>query len=81
MIIDAVRCFGLLKVGGVMVFDDYFWKHYPRALSNPAGAINAFLRLKKESYKVVRLYYQLVIVKIADDSYRSSTSFGAAPAE
>tara|TARA_R110002110_G_scaffold119309_2_gene293735 strand:+ start:19812 stop:20003 length:192 start_codon:yes stop_codon:yes gene_type:complete len=51
VIIDAVKCFEMLKVGGIMIFDDYFWQYYPDAIDNPAGAINTFLRLKKDFIK------------------------------
>jgi predicted O-methyltransferase YrrM len=74
VVIDAIKCFELLKVGGIMIFDDYFWKYYARATDNPAAAINIFLRLKKGSYKIIRLYRhaaisgQLIIEKTADRS-------------
>jgi predicted O-methyltransferase YrrM len=74
VIIDSIKCFESLKVGGIMIFDDYFWKYYARAVDNPAAAINIFLRLKKGSYKIVRLYRhlgisgQLIIEKTADRS-------------
>jgi len=61
VIVDAIKCFGMLKVGGLMSFDDYLWKYYPRAIENPAAAINAFLKLKKGDYKIVRLYSQLIV--------------------
>ena len=66
VIVDAVKCFEMLKPGGVMIFDDYFWKHYPKAKDNPAAAINAFLRLKQGEYKIVRVYSQIVIEKVDD---------------
>lgn len=66
VIIDAIRCFQMLKVGGVMVFDDYFWKYYPNPIDNPASAVNCFLRLKKGAYRIQRLYYQMIIEKIKD---------------
>lgn len=66
VVIDAIKCFELLKVGGIIIFDDYLWRYYPRAIDNPAIAINAFLRIKKGSYKVVRVYEQLIIEKTAD---------------
>jgi predicted O-methyltransferase YrrM len=68
VVVDAFKGFEMLRPGGVLIFDDYFWKHYPRAVDNPAGAINAFLQLKKGSYRVVRVYYQLIIQKLADDT-------------
>ena len=66
VIVDAIRCFGMLKVGGIMIFDDYLWRSYPRDRDNPAAAINAFLRLKRGSYKIVRLYSQVIIEKTCD---------------
>lgn len=66
VITDAVKCFEMLKVGGIMVFDDYFWRYYPQAKDNPAAAINLFLRLKGDSCRIIRLYYQIAIVKTSD---------------
>lgn len=63
VIIDAIKCFEMLKVGGVMIFDDYFWRYYINKIENPAGAINLFLRLKKGQYRIIRFYYQIVIIK------------------
>jgi predicted O-methyltransferase YrrM len=64
VIIDAVKSFEALKVGGVMVFDDYFWMYYKNPIDNPAAAINAFLRLKKGHFKLLRFYEQIIIQKI-----------------
>ena len=66
VVIDAIKSFEQLKVGGIVIFDDYFWRYYPRAIDNPAGAINMFLRFKKGSYKVVHVYEQIIIEKTAD---------------
>lgn len=66
VIIDAVKSFEMLKVGGVIIFDDYFWQHYEKSIDNPASAINLFLKLKKGSYKIIRMYWQVVIVKLTD---------------
>lgn len=66
VIVDAVKSFEALKVGGLMIFDDYFWFYYPRVIDNPAAAINAFLRLKAGSYRLVSVSQQLVIEKTAD---------------
>lgn len=49
-----------------MVFDDYFWRYYPRYIDNPAGAINLFLKMKKDQYKIIRFYYQIIIIKTSD---------------
>lgn len=66
VIIDAIKSFEQLKVGGIIIFDDYFWKHYSRSIDNPASAINLFLKLKSGSYKILEVYYQLIIQKTAD---------------
>jgi len=66
VIIDAVKSFELLKVGGIMIFDDYLWKYYPIASDNPCTAINAFLKIKKGHYKIIYVGYQLHLVKIND---------------
>lgn len=64
VIIDSIKSFEALKVGGIMVFDDYFWTYYKNPIDNPAAAIHAFLRLKKGKFKLLRLYEQLIIQKI-----------------
>lgn len=66
VMIDALKCFQMLKIGGVMIFDDYLWQYYKQHINNPASAINTFLRLKKGSYKIILVNYQLVIEKIKD---------------
>jgi len=66
VMIDAIKCFEMLEVGGVLIFDDYLWRYYPNFIDNPAAAINLFLKLKKGSYKIVRVYYQIIIEKIDD---------------
>jgi predicted O-methyltransferase YrrM len=66
VMVDALRAFEHLNVGGVMVFDDYLWKYYQRNAENPAMAINGFLRLAAGRCRLISVYYQLAIVKTAD---------------
>jgi hypothetical protein len=66
VIVDVVKSFELLKVGGVMIFDDYLWKYYPKASDNPCAAINAFLKIKKGYYRIIYVGYQLHLVKTKD---------------
>jgi hypothetical protein len=66
VIIDAIKGFELLKVGGIMIFDDYFWGYYTKAIDNPAGAVNAFLRLKEGSFEILSIYGQLILQKTRD---------------
>lgn len=65
VLIDALKGFELLKVGGLIIFDDYRWVEYNKLKNNPASAINSFLRLKKGEYRIVRVYYQLIVEKTA----------------
>lgn len=70
VIIDAIKGFDQLKVGGIMIFDDYFWQGYRPWVNNPASAVNAFLTMKKGHYKLALVYWQLVIQKTAETDYR-----------
>jgi predicted O-methyltransferase YrrM len=63
--VDALECFARLKVGGVMIFDDYLAKYYEREEENPARAINLFLRAKQGRVELLAVYYQLILRKIA----------------
>jgi predicted O-methyltransferase YrrM len=62
---DAVQSYARLKVGGVMILDDFFWRDYEHRHDNPAAAINAFLRLKAGTYEFVLVYYQVILRKVA----------------
>jgi Methyltransferase domain len=66
VIVDAIKSFEQLKVGGIMIFDDYFWVYYKNAIDNPAGAVNAFLTLKHGCYEILAVYNQLILKKIRD---------------
>lgn len=65
VVVDAIKCFEMLKIGGLMIFDDYFWKYYSMEIDNPAGSINSFLRLKRHQLKIIGFDYQLIIKKTA----------------
>jgi predicted O-methyltransferase YrrM len=61
--LDAISSFKLLKSGGVMVFDDYYFVYYPKRIENPAFAINNFLRVYDGRYKMLLLSRQVFIQK------------------
>ncbi|MFK7974058.1 MAG: hypothetical protein AB8B66_04285 [Rickettsiaceae bacterium] len=42
---DIVSAWELLKVGGIMIMDDYLWKGYPEARLTPKPAIDGFLSI------------------------------------
>lgn len=63
VMIDAIICFKLLKVGGIMIFDDFLWKYYEYHKDNPCSAISAFLTLKKSELRIIHLGCQVHIQK------------------
>ena len=68
---DAVLCFKLLRVGGLMFFDDYLWAEpLPDGadlLRCPKPAIDAFTNIFIRKVKILRApLYQLYIQKVSD---------------
>jgi predicted O-methyltransferase YrrM len=68
---DAVLSFRLLRVGGVIAFDDYLWEDETRKEVDPIGtpkiAIDAFTNIYGRKLRIIRApLYQLYILKIAD---------------
>jgi len=61
---DACMAFGLLKTGGIMLFDDYLWSDMPGLLNRPKIAIDYFSTLYSDQIELVLLGYQLAIRKI-----------------
>jgi len=61
---DAVMCFGMLRPGGVMLFDDYLWEDGVQAyLGRPKQRIDAFVNMFYHRLKLGLVNYQLAIVK------------------
>lgn len=69
---DAVLAFQLLRVGGVLIFDDYLWSMEPNGqqdiLNMPKSAIDAFFSLFQRKIKILPGFplYQLYSVKTAN---------------
>jgi predicted O-methyltransferase YrrM len=63
---DAVLAFALLKVGGVLAFDDYLWDD-PRANAEgtPRPAIDAFLSVYARKFELLHKDYQVWLRKTA----------------
>jgi len=66
VIVDAIKGFDQLKVGGILIFDDYLFRFYERRADNPTAAINAFLRLKAGDYELFMVYAQVILCRTAD---------------
>lgn len=62
---DAVLVFDLLKVGGIMIFDDYTWTAMPTPWERPKMAIDAFLDCYALQLEVLERSSQVVVRKIA----------------
>ncbi len=64
---DSVICWGVLKNQGIMIWDDYLWKHDNRQsnheLGRPKLAIDAFLSCFAEQYEVLGKGEQICIRK------------------
>jgi predicted O-methyltransferase YrrM len=60
---DAAMAWGLLKQGGIMLFDDYEWTSKPGILNQPKIAVNAFLDVHADQLEVVMKNWQLAVRK------------------
>lgn len=61
---DAVMGFELLKVGGIMIFDDYGWKTMPNLLDRPQVAIDYFTHTYTRRLRVLHKGWQVAIKKV-----------------
>lgn len=65
VLFDAVNCFGLLKVGGIMIFDDYLGgKLVTHFDAKPA--VDAFLFAYQHKISIFNVVYQLWIQKTSN---------------
>lgn len=62
---DSVLAFDLLKVGGVMIWDDYFWEVMEAPVDRPKLAIDAFLLCYARRLEVIGLGGQVAVRKVA----------------
>lgn len=62
---DSVLAFDLLKVGGVMIWDDYEWTVMEQAIDCPKIAIDGFLACYARRLEVIGYGWQVAVKKIA----------------
>jgi glycosyltransferase involved in cell wall biosynthesis len=64
---DALLTWRLVKIGGLIIFDDYGYV-FPEGVNEdpPRVAIDAFMSIFKKKIKVIHQGYQIFIEKIAD---------------
>ena len=60
---DAINSFAILKINGILIFDDYTWNE---GAKSPKNAIDRFLLEYKDYIKVVSINYQVCVMKIKD---------------
>lgn len=61
---DAVLSFDMLKVGGVMIFDDYSWGDMPRFQDRPKTGVDAFLSAYADEIDILHTGYQVAVKKV-----------------
>ncbi len=60
---DAILCWDLLKVGGVMIFDDYLYKDFTPDQASPQVTCDFFVEIFKEEMNVLYKGYELILEK------------------
>jgi predicted O-methyltransferase YrrM len=71
VLIDAINAFSLLKINGIIAFDDYMWGD-TKSLNSPHRAINVFLDIFMDFVKITKKKYQVWVIKIKEpfDTYK-----------
>lgn len=60
---DAVLCWRLLKVGGIMIFDDYIWEPQYAKIESPTIAIDSFLSCYDDQLVIIQKEEQVTVRK------------------
>ena len=69
---DAMLSWDILKNNGILIFDDYEWDIYPKtSMLHPKPAIDFFMNLYKNEYKLTGKGYQVCLTKIDNEEYLS----------
>lgn len=58
---DAVLCWSLLNIGGVLIFDDYRWER-PGVMAPKIG-IDAFMTAFEGQYEILHMGWQVILKK------------------
>lgn len=62
---DAMLTWPLIRLGGLVIFDDYEWKHHPKPEGRPKPGINCALAKLRGTFETVHCGYQIAIRKRA----------------
>jgi SAM-dependent methyltransferase len=65
---DAVLSHPLLKIGGILMFDDYGWKdvNNPDPTNSPQMAVDFFYNIYRHKYRIIQEGYQIGLQKTAN---------------
>lgn len=61
---DTMLCWDLLKVGGILIFDDYPFVGKTDPRDQPKAAIDAFLETFEDHYKLLYKQWQVVVERV-----------------
>ncbi len=62
---DAVLSWQLLKVGGIMIFDDYVWEPQYGEIDSPKLAVDAFAQCYRDKLEILREGMQMTIRRVS----------------
>lgn len=60
---DAVLSWRLLKIGGILIFDDYIWEPQYVEIESPKLAIDSFIKCYQGALEILRKGMQMTIQK------------------
>ena len=66
VMVDTVLSWEMLKIGGIMMFDDYEWGFPTERYNKPKTALDGFLAAYESKYEIIQKKYQLHIRKISE---------------
>lgn len=61
---DTILCWGILKKGGILVWDDYKWQRHDNPLMTPKLAIDSFYKIYSNQIELISKGYQVAVRKI-----------------
>ena len=60
---DAIMSWNLLRVGGLMIFDDYLWEMHTAPFNSPKWGIDTFVTMFCPKLTVLMHSYQVAVIK------------------
>lgn len=61
---DGCLSWPMIEIGGILIFDDYGWDHYPDKTMNPRLGVDSFLSTFEGCYNLLAKEYQVAVEKI-----------------